>query len=393
MAMQTLRWGLVHRIGFRFALAYWVLYVPMAQARLLDRCIVWMGQTLFGIQVSTRRNGSGDTTYNYMQLLLCVAASAIITLVWSVLDRHRPNYHRLHGWLHAWVRFLLGSTLIGYGMAKVIPQQFPLPALFTLDRTFYESSPMGILWTFMGASPGYTSFAGFLELIPGLLLFFQPTALLGALLGAAVLANVVALNLFYDVPVKLLSSHLLVMAIFVMLPDAGRMLHLLRNRPAPPREIVPLLTRRWVRVSLQAVKVVLLAWLVGWQGYEALGEYRRTGPSAPKPDLYGLYNVVETSPSGSIGWHHVFFDRARYEKGMDGVVGGRHMDGRRLYYSFHRNGNTLELSNRERYQIERISDSMLILKADGLTMKCAKAPDSLLLTRGFHWINEFPFNR
>jgi hypothetical protein len=49
-----------------------------------------------------------------------------------------------------------------------------------------------------------------------------------------VLANIVALTFCYDVPVKLYSSHLLLMAVFLVAPDLRRLLNLVWNRPTAP---------------------------------------------------------------------------------------------------------------------------------------------------------------
>ncbi len=54
----------------------------------------------------------------------------------------------------------------------------------------------------MGYSTPYNVFTGLVETVPAMLLFFRRTATLGALLLVAVLANVVMLNLCYDVPVE-----------------------------------------------------------------------------------------------------------------------------------------------------------------------------------------------
>ena len=84
----------------------------------------------------------------------------------------------------------------------------------------------------MGASESYTMFVGFAEMISGILLFPRKTSTLGALMSIGVLSNVVALNFSYDVPVKLYSSHLLAMAIFVLLPEARRLANFfIFNRP------------------------------------------------------------------------------------------------------------------------------------------------------------------
>lgn len=42
----------------------------------------------------------------------------------------------------------------------MIPTQFPTPTADKLMQPYGESSPMGILWTFMGSSTAYTIFAG-----------------------------------------------------------------------------------------------------------------------------------------------------------------------------------------------------------------------------------------
>ena len=75
----------------------------------------------------------------------------------------------------------------------------------------------------MGASTAYQMFAGLAEVLAGLLLLFRRTALLGALLCGGVLANVVLLNFCFDVPVKIYSSHLLLMAVCIIYPDTGRL--------------------------------------------------------------------------------------------------------------------------------------------------------------------------
>jgi len=67
---------------------------------------------------------------------------------------------------------------------------------------------MGLLWTFMAASKGYQIFTGAAEVLGGILLLWKRTTTLGALTVFGVMANVMALNFFYDVPVKLLSTHL-----------------------------------------------------------------------------------------------------------------------------------------------------------------------------------------
>jgi hypothetical protein len=78
--------------------------------------------------------------------------------LWTLLDRRSRHYERLHGGLRLVLRFVVGGTLIGYGMAKVIQTQFPFPE-FRMEQRYGDSSPMGLLWTFMGFSYGYNLFS------------------------------------------------------------------------------------------------------------------------------------------------------------------------------------------------------------------------------------------
>src|SRR5262249_21326568 len=144
--------------------------------------------------------------------LLLAAAG---TLLWSLLDRKRPQYRRLHEWLRVYVRFYVATTLITYGVVKVIKSQFPYPDGDRLLVPYGESSPMRLLWTFMGASEGYNWFTGAGEMLGGLLLCTRRATLLGALVSCGVMLHVAALNFCYDVPVKLFSTHLVLMSVFL----------------------------------------------------------------------------------------------------------------------------------------------------------------------------------
>ena len=102
-----------------------------------------------------------------------------------------------------YLRLVLAATMIPYGAAKIFPWQFPAPTLSKLIQRYGDSSPMGLLWTFMGASRSYSFFGGATELLAGMLLVVPRLATLGALVCIGVMSNVLMLNLGYDVPVKL----------------------------------------------------------------------------------------------------------------------------------------------------------------------------------------------
>ena len=280
---------------------------------------IWVGQHLFGLQITVLQTGSGDTTYNYVEVFCFLVLAAIAAAVWTVLDRQRRDYPRLHEWLRVYVRFALASTMISYGAAKVFPNQFPATGLTELTRALGDFSPMRLLWTFMGASTAYTMFTGASEMIGGLLLTVRRTTLLGALVCAGVLANVVMLNVSYDVSVKLFSCHLLVMAVYLIGPDVRRLANVfLLNRAVPPAPPRSMFARTSPERTARGVGTVLI---VGWVIFMLIleyGVYRDWVRPARLPvdtPLYGIWQIEDPSIDGpesvadSARWRRLIFDR------------------------------------------------------------------------------------
>ena len=304
-------WSLARRLAFRFVFCYLVLYnlpfplywlpVPglgavfTAYHKLWDVVVLWTGAQVLHlahpIEILRGKTGSGDTTYNYVQMLCFAAFAALAALAWTLaaLGRGKAREHRrLHELLRIYVRYALGTTLLSYGMSKVIKLQFPFPSQDRLLEPFGQASPMGLLWTFMGVSTPYTVFSGAMEVLGGVLLFFRRTATLGALVTVAVMTNVFMLNMCYDVPVKLFSLHLLLMAVFLLVPDLGRLANVLvLNRPAEPRSLAPPWSARWARIAGLALCVLYLGYLLFTNIQSGLQMPSQFGPGTiPKAPIY-----------------------------------------------------------------------------------------------------------
>src|SRR5258706_4683721 len=145
--------------------------------------------------------GSGDTLFHYLELLLFAIVASVATATWLTLDRRR-DHARLARGLRIALRYWLAAIMCTYGVLKLFEFQFHTPPAWILDQRVGDKSPMGLMWTFMGHSRAYTMFAGGAETLACVLLLSRRTATLGALVGGAVMLNVVAMNFCYDVPVK-----------------------------------------------------------------------------------------------------------------------------------------------------------------------------------------------
>jgi len=270
--------------------------------RVWDPMIVWTGKHVLGIsdEIFLGPSGSGDKTADWISLLCIVAISAAATLVWLAIDRARAHDAHLRALLRIELRYLLGFILLGYGVSKVLLLQFPEPNGARLMQRYGDSSPMGLLWTLMGASPAYQFFSGAAEVAGAVFVLFRRTTTLGAIVLGGVLINVVMLNLCYDVPVKINSSHYLAMCVFLLLPELGRFANILWfNRPAQPVPHTLVLPKRWMRITRRIVKTGIIVALVtanmkshverltpegsnAWyEGYWAVTRFTRDGQDIP----------------------------------------------------------------------------------------------------------------
>lgn len=240
--------------------------------------------------------GSGDTSFRYTQAFIFLMLAIIATVVWAVIDRKRFEYKKLDVLLNTLVRYYVAAMLLSYGFQKVIPLQFPAPTAARMAQTYGDSSPMGLLWTFMGSSAMYTRFTGIGEVLAGSLLLFRRTTLLGAIVSAFIMLHVFVLNLSYDVPVKLFSLHLFLMSVFLIAPSAHRLAGLfIYNRTVLPEEQVVITNNRKLRWLAIGIKMMIVGLVFFQPLFFAIeqGISRSTNPAPATNGIRGKYEVMD----------------------------------------------------------------------------------------------------
>lgn len=415
-------WPFARRFAFTFTCILFVLYnfpFPLDYVPAFWKTIVWtnklwnlgvapMGTYVFHVSTQGAR-ATGDSMWGYVEVALFLTIALAGGLLWAALDRKRSRYERAWELLRIYLRFTLAAAMITYGVQKVIPSQFAPPTLDRLVEPFGSSSPMGILWAFMGVSKSYNIFTGAIELASGILLTFRRTTLLGALLAAGAMANVVALNYSYDVSVKIYSTQLLLQSLVLIAPDARRLLDLLLfNRAVGPRKERPLFRRRALERGSLVVRTLLVAWFIVFSFQWVVDTSKEAGLDQHSP-LRGVWDVTELTDNGiarpplttdATRWRRAVFDNPTY---MSFFL----MNDTRLRFNSKLDANTqtLKLRNRENrsdamtLKYSRPSPRVLILDGvvSGHTLHATcELSDTyekpLLLTRGFHWVNEIPVN-
>ncbi|GAB2636122.1 DoxX family protein [Nocardia goodfellowii] len=314
-------WHPLARLGFRFCVAYFGLFCAIfaqilfvfagiAVSVLPDDAVQWqmkkvapladwVGEHVFGVEALLYESGSGDQTVIWVMVFCMLVLAAVITAVWTLLDRRRTEYRTLGTWFVTFIRLCVAGQLLWYGWAKLVPNQMSYPTLTTLLQPYGNLTKIDVLWNQVGVSPVYQMLLGAAEVLAGLLLFLPRTATLGGMIGLVSMLQVFLLNMTYDVPVKILSFHLVLMSLIVLAPQTRRILNfLVLQRVTEPATQRPLFGSRRANRIAAAFQVVLGLWVTTACLYDAHRAWYEWGYGAPKPELYGIWNVTEFTRDG-----------------------------------------------------------------------------------------------
>lgn len=305
-------WHPAKRILFRFVFIYFFIYcfpfpldafefikpVTRPYYNLLDWLIPSIAMKWFGLHAIVAFpmfDKVDDSNYGLAFLYFNIIIAFVVAVAWSVLDRQNRNYEKLYQWLRLYLRFFLAAYLFGYGFVKVFPSQFQAITASRLTMTVGEQSPMLLAWNFMGYSAVMMRLNGIVEVIAGLLLLFRNTTTIGAILSACIFSFIVTMDFCFNVPVRLLSSHLLIIAIFLIMQDRRKLLNVfLLNKPAASTPYVQLIKHPSWRKAFWVLQTSLAICLFCsgiLSGLEAEKKYGWNSNASNVP-LYGVYNTA-----------------------------------------------------------------------------------------------------
>jgi uncharacterized membrane protein YphA (DoxX/SURF4 family) len=426
---EGVRWNAWTRIAFRLCFIYFTVYVLITQMLSsyfvfiplpdelgvfwpVRNVIGWTARHVFHVTQALvmTGSGSGDKTFDWVETFCILTLAVLATAIWTALDRKRESYPRLNKWFRVFMRFALATTMLTYGVDKAIPLQMPFPSLSRLMEPYGNFSPMGVLWYSIGAAKGYEIFVGCMEILGGVLLFFPRTTLLGALICLGDTIEIFTLNMTYDVPVKLFSFQLILMSLFVLAPNMGRVAKFFfrGSAEAVKREPELFRSRRANQVSLAVQVLFGFTALISFF-YYARKNYYVFGAGAPRSELYGIWNVTSFAVDGqdhpallndTTRWRRAMFSSPQFMsfQGMDDTF---HTYGTKLDMNAH----TLALTKgsdekwKADFSVQRPEPGKLSLEGqmDGYRIRAQLElfdhKKLLLVSRGFHWVQEYPFNR
>lgn len=357
---------------------------------IVDNFFVWFGQNIFGLdfvkQVST---GSGDTVFDFVKLSFVLILAAIFSIIFLFT---KPSFReKVTSIAIIYGRFFLGCMLLSYGFAKFGDGQFGLPSLFRLNQSIGDMSPMGILWTFMGSSPAYSAFAGICQVIAGFLLLFRKTYVLGALVAFGVMTNIVVLNFCYDVPVKIFSTNLALISLFIIHNNWSQILMFLLGKPSKITFVGFRFNKKWLQITSKVLIVLyILTITVGMSMSRIINTEENVNDkffAVYKNEIQSNDSLVLTKMIIDDGYAQLFYKN-------DTIVSWDFKFDEKENTMFFKAADSTKSNIKLHYKfIEdnkiEFSDSEKPLGKFSLTKK----GDFELLKRGFNWTSEYPYNR
>ena len=425
----TTEWSSPKRIAFRFCFVYFGLYgvaallpggLPIPKVEIPDpftlwpfrQIVFWIAAHLFGatLPLVYTGSGSGDKTYDWVEVFCLLLVAAVATTIWTFADRRRQHYAAMYKWFRLYIRFSLAMTILIYAFDKIVPLQMSYPDLRSQLQPFSAFSPAGILWNSIGASPAYEIFAGTAELAGGLLLMFPQTVTLGALVCLIDMIQVWMLNMTYDVPVKQYSFHLLLISVFLLAPQMRRLLNFfVLNRAAAPEVRPPLFqSARANRISAW-VQAAFWIWVLALYSYQSASGWKNYGGARQKSALYGIWDVAEMKVDGQVRpallsdnqrWRRLIFD-------FPNIATAQHLDDsfENFNASLDPAKGSLSLTRETDktwnadLRFTRTSPDEIAMTGTmaghPIEMLLHRVDESkfLLKSRGFHWVQEYPVIR
>lgn len=328
---------LLKKISIRFFFLYFLLtitpwlwfefipgfnYIAMGYRFVMEWIVTFFNDYLLHVKetLNTQGYGSGDTSYAWAEFYTIIILSILIAILWSLVDKREKESKSLEYWTHNLIRYNLIAVAFSYGIIKLFGLQMPFPSLSQLATTLGDFLPMRFSWMFIGYSQPYEFFTGMAEVIVGLLLLYRRTIPLGLLVGLGVFVNVFAMNMCYDIPVKLYSMQIVICCLFLLAIDSRRYLNFfVLNKPTVPTMGYNYhFTKRWQRIGRIVLKSVFILLVVGWNIYDCINWYGETHTLETSSIPHGVYNIktfkknhqiTVIDATDTLAWKDFVFDK------------------------------------------------------------------------------------
>jgi hypothetical protein len=126
---------------------------------------------------------------------LTTASSLLYALIWQV---RKTKTYSMFQWWQGLIRFGVAFDLAEFGWSKICHLQLVMPAS-KLDLPYRSFTPHDLFWYFFSHSYLFACIIAGLQIAGALLLLFRRTSLVGVFVLLPVLANILLMDIFYNI--------------------------------------------------------------------------------------------------------------------------------------------------------------------------------------------------
>lgn len=248
----------------------------------------------FAIMI-TQRDGPGDLPEDFLIIGWTTLAGITIGVIsYFVIKSHELKTKVVYC-LWVLIRYFLSLVFLSYGFIKIIGLQF-YTSLSQLDMKLIDlsKSDMGVAWFFFGHSNSYEMFLGWGETIAALLLLFRRTSILGASFLLAIVTNIVAVNYWFDVSVKINSTYFLLMTLWVLMYQYSRLMSFFILDRSVEAAVYPTFSLKKQKLIKIANALVVLV-IIGYNAWDTFYRFPKEYgfDLGKKSSLKGVWKVDE----------------------------------------------------------------------------------------------------
>ena len=335
----------------------------------------WVGVEVLDLNPDLTYSFDSDSTGLYIHVFIIGFVSCFVTAA-SLIFKPISFSEKHKNYLKVFSSYYLSMVLMIYAFDKIFNHQFYLPEPNILYSQVGDLSKDISFWTTMGASRSYSMFSGFIELVPAILLLFNRTRLIGALIAFMVMLNVLMINFGFDISVKVFSLFLTILALFIISYDYARFKAFILNSSFTAKKLF-----KPFKYSLHFSLVVLFVLSLNG-AYPFIKNNNFNDDNAPRPKFHGAYEIVNSH----LNWKSVFIHRQGYL-----II--QNKEGEMNDYKMHLNENekTITLTNNKNqaYEVKYLAAKnelkSLIIKNDTIKLKTLVWKNKALVKPYFHW--------
>ena len=198
--------------------------------------------------------------------------------------------NKLHYFFYTFCRYFAATMILIYAFAKIFKTQFST-SLLTYDTPVGALEGMDLVWFYFGHSYPYALFIALSQITASLLLLFRKTVRLGSILFLCIMANIVAVDIAFDVDFDafIMAIILTSMGLFIFLSEFPLLIKYFITEPSLyQRENMP----KWVN-KIYNFKFFYIPFV--FIGLFILFSYF-TIPEFKKNQFYGVWQLENGNP-------------------------------------------------------------------------------------------------